>query len=77
MLWVVDLSQMTAYCSDIIKWPYTEALKDWNEEDISIDAFTVSPDCKHLILSNIFDNIPYLLDIKTFERKGCLQGKHE
>ena len=72
-IWVVDIEKKQAYLSDKVRFPETPETKD--EEDLMIDAVTVTKDGKYIVMSNMYDNIPYLLDINTFEICKSLQGE--
>lgn len=72
-IWVIDIEKKQAYLSDKVRFPETPETED--EEDLMIDALTVTKDGKYIVMSNIYDNIPYLLDINTFEICKSLQGE--
>ncbi|XP_076106889.1 NACHT domain- and WD repeat-containing protein 1-like isoform X1 [Mytilus galloprovincialis] len=73
-IWVVDLEKKQAYCSPRIRFPPTPAIADEDPDDFTIDASAVTRDGKYIVASNMYDNVPYLFDIKTFEICRKLSG---
>ncbi|CAC5386375.1 unnamed protein product [Mytilus coruscus] len=67
VIWVVDLEKRQAYCSPRIRFPPTPAIADEDPDDLTIDATAVTRDGNYIVASNMYDNVPYLFDIKTFE----------